>query len=152
MVLDIEFSYLWGGKYAWRVKYIDKGVLNNDFKDFELHIYVSKYTFFSNEMLSLGYYSDENVNVCNEYEKTLIENKVKLVNQKYKKNKIERCKEGEIYWYIDTGFGEYPFNLQYSKENYNDGDTKLFGLRNYFKTKEEAQEKLDNLIKCFYED
>lgn len=27
MVLDIEFSYLWKDKYAWRVKYIDKSVM-----------------------------------------------------------------------------------------------------------------------------
>lgn len=152
MVLDIEFSYLWDKNYAWRVKYIDRDVLKSGFQDFDLQVYVTDYTFLSNNMLSLGLKFEDKINVCNEYEKVLIECKVDLLNQKYKQTKIERCEIGETYWYIDTGFGEYPFNLQYAKENYSDGDTKLFGKRNYFKTREEAQEKLDKLIKCFYED
>ena len=72
-------------------------------------------------------------------------------NNKYIIKKL-RVDKGEIYWYIDTGFGDYSFNIQYSKEEYSEMDNKLFNKNNYFKTKEEAQKKLDKLIKCFYED
>ena len=154
IVLDIEFSYLWDKKYAWRVRYIDRKVLKEGFKDFELQVYVDKYTFLGSNMLSLStkVEDDDKINVCNEYEKLLIESKVKLLNKKYSSDKVERCEKGEVYWYIETGFGEYPFNVQYSREEYSDRDNKLFNKGNYFNTEDEAQEKLDKLINCFYKE
>lgn len=81
----------------------------------------------------------------------LLEVLLKNYNNKHIIKKL-RVDKGEIYWYIDTGFGDYPFNIQYSKEECSEMDNKLFNKNNYFKTKEEAQKKLDKLIKCFYED
>lgn len=88
MVLDIEFAYLWDNKYAWRVRYIDRKVLKEGFKDFELQVYVDKYTFLGSNMLSLGteIEDDGKINVCNDYEKLLIECKVKLLNKRYSRD------------------------------------------------------------------
>lgn len=154
MILDIEFAYLWDNKYAWRIKYIDRKILKEGFNDFELQVYVNDYTFLSGNILSLGTITDNGnkIEVCNEYEKLMIESKVRLLNKKYSFDKVERCEKGEMYWYIETGFGEYPFNIQHSREEYSDGDTKLFNKGNYFKIREKAQDKLDKLINCFYEE
>lgn len=73
MVLDIEFSYLWEDKYAWRVKHIDRNILKKDFKDYDLQVYVTDYTFLSDKMLSLGLKSEkDSINMCNVVEKEYI--------------------------------------------------------------------------------
>ena len=152
MVLDIEFSYLWDKNYAWRIKYADRNIFKKDFKDYDLQVYVTDYTFLSDNILSLGLKSEDKINVCNEYEKSLIEYKVKSINKKYKSNKIERCKHGETYWYINLKYDDNLFELRETKDDYIEWDNNRFKRGNYFKTKQEAQTKIDKLIKCFYED
>lgn len=63
-----------------------------------------------------------------------IENKVKLINEKYGIEKKWRAEKNGVYFYIDV-----DFLVIKTQECYYDGDVRLYKAHNYFKTKEEAE-------------
>ena len=87
-VLEIEFMPVWD-KWAWRIIKQNEEILKrNNFKDEELNVE----SFRSPEFLSLANKlfikgsaesRDDDINICNQEEKALIEEKVKAINEKY---------------------------------------------------------------------
>ena len=118
-VLEIEFMPVWD-KWAWRIIKQNEEILKrNNFKDEELNVE----SFRSPEFLSLANKlfikgsaesRDDDINICNQEEKALIEEKVKAINEKYVIKKRWRAENGEIYYYINEFF-----EINWIRENNN---------------------------------
>lgn len=91
-VLEIEFIPVWD-KWAWRITKQDTDVLKRvDFKDREINVISCVYPCFNKieRMLFIrgsGKNLDDCINICTDEEKTIIEEKVKAINEKYGKPK-----------------------------------------------------------------
>lgn len=87
-VLEIEFQPVWD-KWAWKITKQNEEILKrNNFKDEELNVKSFRYPeFFSlaNKLFIKGSAKsrDDNISICNQEEKALIEEKVKAINEKY---------------------------------------------------------------------
>ena len=99
-VLEIEFMPVFD-KWAWRIKKQNEEILiRNEFIDKELNVE----SFRSPEFISLknklfirgsAKSWDDIISICNQEEKTLIEEKVKAINEKYGIKKRWRAEYGE---------------------------------------------------------
>ena len=108
-VLEIEFQPVFD-KWAWRItKQNEEILIRNEFIDKELNVE----SFRSPEFLSLKNKLfirgsekrlDDNISICNQEEKALIEDKVKAINKKYGVKKRWRAKQGENFYYINFHF------------------------------------------------
>lgn len=146
-VLEIEFMPIWE-KWAWRVIKQDEEILKrNEFIDKELNVE----SFRSPEFLSLKNKLfirgnekrwDDNISICNQEEKALIEEKVKAINEKYGIKKRWRADKYKYYHFLGNVFEiceSVEMGFVEDIERYRDG--------NYFRTKEEAEEYRDYIVK-----
>ena len=150
-VLEIEFQPVWD-KWAWRItKQNEEILIRNEFIDKELNVE----SFRSPEFLSLKNKLfikgsekrlDDNISICNQEEKALIEDKVKAINEKYGIKKRWRAKSGNFYYFIDRQF-QANWDLEnghfFDDENYKNG--------NYFETEKEALKYAKYMKKCSLE-
>lgn len=150
-VLEIEFMPIWE-KWAWRVIKQDEEILKrNEFIDKELNVE----SFRSPEFLSLKNKLfirgnekrwDDNISICNQEEKALIEEKVKAINEKYGIKKRWRAEYGNIYYYMNEFF-----QTTWIRENQNCYSNKKYENGNYFKTEKEAKEYAEYMKQCSLE-
>lgn len=142
-VLEIEFQPVWD-KWAWKITKQNEEILKrNEFIDKELNVE----SFRSPEFLSLKNKlfikgseknRDNDISICNQEEKTLIEEKVKSINEKYGIKKRWRADYESLYYYI-INFSEVIERT----ELYYHGDNIRYKNGNYFKTEQEAQEYME---------
>ena len=139
-VLEIEFQPVFD-KWAWRITKQNEEILKrNNFKDEELNVESFRSPeFFSlaNKLFIKGSAKsrDDNISICNQEEKALIEEKVKTINEKYGIKKRWRRKYNEIYCYIDEFF---EIKTAYERET--EKDNERYKVGNYFEIGKEAQE------------
>lgn len=150
-VLEIEFTPIWD-MWAWRIIKQDTDVLKRfDFKDKEINVISCVNPCFNKSKRTLfirGRFRnlDDCINVCTDEEKTIIEEKVKAINEKYGKSKRWRAGYKERYFYINF-VGEICKNLD---EN-NAMNRQAYEFGNYFQTREQA-EKARELQKKAYQE
>lgn len=148
-VLEIEFMPVWD-KWAWKITKQNEEVLKRlTFNDDELNVTSSQSPDFEQPILFIrgeSRYYDEEINICTEEEKALIEEKVKAVNEKYGIKKRWRAEEDNEYYYIDS-----EFSIRSDNDNYVVVDNNKYMNGNYFKTKEEAEEYAKYIKKCSLE-
>lgn len=150
-VLEIEFQPIWD-KWAWRITKQNEEVLVRDvFEDKNIGVYSNNYPEYSYSECILNIRGnvkekDNLINLCTEDEKTLIEEKVKAINEKYGIVKRWRAEYESLYYYI-INFSKVTerIELYYYEDNirYKNG--------NYFKTEQEAQEYAKYIKKCSLE-
>lgn len=86
---------------------------------------------------------DDNISICNQEEKALIEDKVKAINKKYGVKKRWRAKQGENFYYIN-----FHFEPERSIEFFLEEDDDIYKSGNYFETAEEVEEYAEYIKKC----
>ena len=146
-VLEIEFQPVWD-KWAWRITKQNEEILKrNNFKDEELNVE----SFRSPEFLSLANKlfikgsaksRDDDINICNQEEKALIEEKVKAINEKYGIKKRWRANKYGYYHFLGN-----VFEIQESVEMGFVEDIERYRDGNYFRTKGEAEEYRDYIVR-----
>lgn len=147
-VLEIEFKELWDNDFAWKIVKQNEEILKRkEFLDKELNVE----SFRSPEFLSLknklyirgsGKILDDNISICNQEEKALIEEKVKAINEKYGIVKRWRAEKGSYYYFIDHELeinDKIDCRYKFDNEMYENG--------NYFQTTEEAEEYAEYIKK-----
>lgn len=151
-VLEIEFKELWDNDFAWKIVKQNEEILKrNEFIDKELNVE----SFRSPEFLSLKNklyirgsekILDDNISICNQEEKELIEEKVKTINEKYGIKKRWRAEKYEIYYLMFPDFS--VFN---DKDWHSVTDNACYDFGNYFKTEAEALEYAEYMKQCSLE-
>ena len=144
-VLEIEFMPVWD-KWAWKITKQNEEILErNNFKDEELDVASSHSPCFEESFLfvkGLRRCYDGIINICTSEEKTLIEEKVKAINEKYGIKKRWRADKYKYYHFLGNVFEiceSVEMGFVEDIERYRDG--------NYFRTKEEAEEYRDYIVK-----
>lgn len=147
-VLKVEFDKIFD-KWGMRIVYQDFNVLKRGiFTDSDIKVssnYIVEYDRINDWLYILGKSSDKDDNiifVTNE-EKEIIENKVKLINEKYNIEKRWRAEEGGKYYSIYHS----TLDIDSSYEHNNELDNKRYEIGNYFKTKELAKDKVKEIKK-----
>lgn len=146
-VLEIEFQPVFD-KWAWKVtkqneeilkrgEFVDKeiGVSSICFSDFYRR---RKVLFLRGSFNSM----DDKINICTSEEKALIEEKLKAINEKYGVKKRWRANKYGYYHFLGNIFEiceSTEMEFAEDIERYRDG--------NYFRTKEEAEEYRDYIVK-----
>lgn len=136
-VLKIESQEVFDS-VAFRIVYQNEKVLKRgEFKDDKIKVFSG---------CGIGYYnnffyirgskkdSDSEAFVVSKEVFKDIENKVKLINEKYGVEKKWRAEKNGVYFYIN-----FDFSVIKTQECYYDGDVRLYKAHNYFKTREEAE-------------
>jgi len=146
-VLEIEFQPVWD-KWVWKIIKQNEDILErNVFKDEELNVE----SFRSPEFLSLQKKffikgseksRDDDISICNQEEKALIEEKVKAINEKYGIAKRWRANKYDHYHFLGN-----VFEIQESVEMGFVEDIERYRDGNYFRTKEEAEEYREYIVK-----
>ena len=148
-ILEIEFQPVFD-KWAWRISKQNEEILErNNFKDEELDVASSHSPCFEESFLfvkGLRRCYDGIINICTSEEKTLIEEKVKAINEKYGIKKRWRAKYGYCYYYINDIFEVCSYAETFSRI-----DNAKYETLNYFKTGEEALEYAKYMKKCSLE-
>lgn len=150
-VLEIEFKQVWD-KWAWRITKQDEDVFERGvFDDTDLRVFSSyspQFNSYDKSFFIRGNNKnlDGDVNLCTDKEKTLIEEKVKAINEKYGKPKRWRAEDRAIYFYINT-FGEILVDV----EAHDTKGEELYKCGNYFQTRKQA-EKARELQKKAYQE
>jgi len=146
-VLEIEFQPVFD-KWAWRITKQNEEILKrNNFKDEELNVESLRspdFLFLTNKLFLRGDVKsqDDNISICNQEEKALIEDKVKAINEKYGIVKRWRGKYNEIYCYIDEFF---EIKTAYERET--EKDNERYKVGNYFGIGKEAKEYAEHMKK-----
>ena len=147
-VLEIEFKELWDNKFAWKIIKQDEKILKRrNFIDSKIRVNSLNSPFFdsSKSMLYIRGYDfnrDNEINICTSFEKKIIEEKVKAINEKYGIIKRWRGKRNDVYFSIDSCFlcdDDEDFHTKY--------DNRKYEIGNYFKTEEEAKEYAEYMRK-----
>lgn len=139
-VLEIEFIPVWD-KWAWRITKQDEEILKrNEFIDKELNVESFRspeFLLLKNKLFIRGSSKrcDDNISICSQEEKALIEEKVKTINEKYGIKKRWRAEKGGVYYCINE-----PFGITWHIDSYTDASNKKYENGNYFKTEAEALE------------
>ena len=150
-VLEVEFIPVWD-KWAGRIAKQNENILKrNEFIDSELKVESTCYPDFS---ISEGILfikgcskeDDNNIFLLSQAEKTLIEEKVKAINEKYGIVKRWRAEKNEIYFCINEYFG-----TTWYRDSYTSASNKKYENGNYFKTEVEALEYAEYMKKCSLE-
>ena len=150
-VLEIEFKQVWD-KWVWRITKQDTDVLKRfDFKDTEINVISYVYPCFNKSkgmLLIRGSAKklDDCVQICTEEEKTIIEEKVKAINEKYGKPKRWRAEEGG--WYYSVNISGRILRIRDGRTMFDDDN---YNFSNYFQTEEQA-EKARELQKKAYQE
>lgn len=151
-VLEIEFKELWDNNFAWKIVKQNEEILKrNNFKDEELNVESLRspdFLFLTNRLFLRGDVKsqDDNISICNQEEKALIEDKVKDINEKYGIKKRWRAKYDDTYFCID----EY-FEVTWHRNIQNIYENRRYEKGNYFRTKEEAEEYAEYMKQCSLE-
>ena len=144
-VLEIEFQPVFD-KWAWRITKQNEEILKrNNFKDKELNIASSHSPCFEESFLFVKGISrsyDGIINICTSEEKTLIEEKVRAINEKYGIPKRWRANFGGEYCFIDDNF-----SIKWDRDEEYFVDNRKYENGNYFETKTEAEEYAEYLKK-----
>lgn len=139
-VLEIEFMPVWD-KWAWKITKQNEDILKRGtFRDYNIGVTSTCFPDFCNSENFLCIrgacdYKDDEINICSSEEKTLIEEKVKAINEKYGIVKRWRAGNEESYYLIHT-----DFSVERDKEYYTVTDNKRYEFGNYLKSREEALE------------
>lgn len=149
-ILEIEFKQVWD-KWAWRIVKQDENILKRGiFKDDEIRVMSSScpclcldHFLYIKGMDSLH---DDDYFFCIDEEKTIIEQKVKAINEKYGKQKRWRAEYAKCYFYIRS-FGEIYVEV----ETRDMKDNKHYECGNYFQTHEQAEKALEKIKKVYQE-
>lgn len=148
-VLEIEFQPVWD-KWAWKITKQNEEILErNNFKDEELDVASSHSPCFEESFLfvkGLRRCYDGIINICTSEEKTLIEEKVKAINEKYGIKKRWRAEKGGVYYCINE-----PFGITWYIDSHTDASNKKYENGNYFKTEAEALEYAEYMKQCSHE-
>ncbi|RXZ26906.1 hypothetical protein EPT55_07740 [Fusobacterium necrophorum] len=150
-VLEIEFTPVWD-RWAWRITKQDTDVLKRyDFKDTDINVISCVYPSFnkSKGMLFIRGSSnklDDCVNLCTNEEKTIIEEKMKAINEKYGKPKRWRAIEGG--WYYSINISGEIIKIQDKRRIFDDDN---YDFANYFQTHEQAEKALEKVKKVYQE-
>lgn len=135
---------------AFRIVYQNEEVLKRgEFKDVELDVYSSTELEYTNGNLyirgNVKKYDNKKIIVSKEEFKD-IENRVRMINEKYGIKKEWRAEKNGVYFYINVDF--LVIKMQ---EYYYDGDDILYKAHNYFKTREEAEKVAEKFRKILEE-
>lgn len=149
-VLEIEFIPVWD-KWAWRITKQNENVLERGvFKDDEIRVMSSSVPCLclDNFLYIKGMDSshDDDCFVCTNEEKTIIEEKMKAINEKYGKPKRWRAEYEEGYYYINS-FGEIHVGIETNETL----DEKLYKCGNYFHNADQAKKVLERIKKAYQE-
>ena len=150
-ILEIEFQPVFD-KWAWKITKQNEEILERkEFLDKELNVESFCYPEFlslKNKLYIRGSEKsqDDNINICNQEENALIEDKVKAINKKYGIKKRWRAKYGYCYYYINDIFEVCSYAETFSRI-----DNAKYETLNYFKTGEEALEYAEYIKKCSLE-
>lgn len=145
-VLKVEFNKVFD-KWGMKIVYQNFDVLERGiFIDSDIKIssnYNLWYDKFDDWFYILGknIEKDDIIAIVTDEEKKIIEDKVKLVNEKYGIEKRWRAKEGDIYFFILNGM----FTIGKVREDGTYIHNTRYKLGNYFKTKELAEEKVKEI-------
>lgn len=145
-VLKVKFERVFD-KWCMKIVYQDFDILKRgEFNDSDIKVlskYEIEYYKTNNLLYILGKDTDEDSKIIfvNNKEKEIIENKVKLINEKYGIKKRWRAKEGDIYFFILNGM----FTIGKVREDGTYIHNTRYKLGNYFKTKELAEEKVKEI-------
>lgn len=145
-VLKVKFERIFD-KWGMKIVYQDFDILKRgEFNDSDIKVsskYEIEYYKNNNLLYILGKDTDEDSKIIfvNNKEKEIIENKVKLINEKYGIKKRWRAKEGDIYFFILNGM----FTIGKVREDGTYIHNARYKLGNYFKTKELAEEKVKEI-------
>lgn len=148
-VLKIESQEVFDS-VAFRIVYQNEEVLKRgEFKDYKINVFSG---------CRIGYYdnffyirgskkdSDSEAFVVSKEQFKEIENKVRMINEKYGVEKEWRAENGEFFFTIDR-----LFNVDKIKEFYSNFDGELHKAKNYFKTREEAEKVAEKFRKILEE-
>lgn len=136
-VLKIESQEVFDS-VAFRIVYQNEEVLKiGDFSDYKINVFsIDRIGYHDNSLYLKGTnkkYDNEAFVVSKEQFKE-IENKVRLINEKYGIQKKWRAENGEMYFYVN-----YDLEVNIMVDDYYSGDNSLYKAGNYFKTEEEAE-------------
>lgn len=147
-VLEIEFQPVWD-KWAWRVVNQNEEVLKRDnFIDKKIEVMSDggspDFVKDTNYLFIRGgnKEGDGIIRICTAEEKLIIERKVKAINEKHGIKRRWRAEEDNEYYYIDS-----EFSIRSDNDNYVILDNNKYMNGNYFKTKEDAEEYAEYMIK-----
>ena len=149
--LEIEFQPVFD-KWAWKITKQNVDILKRGkLRDEELKVYsvVMPQYFKKDDKLAIwgeNCDADKDINICTSEEKTLIEEKVKAINEKYGIKKRWRANKYGYYHFLGNIFEiceSIEMGFVEDIERYRDG--------NYFRTKEEAEEYAKYIKKCSLE-
>ena len=147
-VLIVEFKPIFH-KWGMKIIYQNYNVLNRGvFKDEVLRVHSFNYPDYDNKndtlfVRGLNEDKDENIILLSEQDKLKIEEKIKLLNEKYYTFILSRESNGNKYYFISS-----QFEVSKSNEIYHEVDDERHNVGNYFFTEEEATECLKYLKKC----
>ena len=135
-VLEIEFQPVWD-KWAWKVtkNKLDPGFEFEYLKNSNANII----------RLNFGFVIDDRY-LINDSEKEKLEKSIKSINEKYGIKKRWRAEDDEVYYYINE-----HFEADWFRDNRLPGTNKNYENGNYFRTKEEAEEYRDYIVKKSHE-
>ena len=138
-VLKIESQEVFDN-IAFRIVYQNEEVLNRDvFRDDIIGVMSSGVPCYQVGLNRLYIRSkcvekDNKIILVSKEQFKEIENKVKLINEKYGIEKRWRAEKGEMYFYVN-----YELEVNIIVDDYYNGDNILYKSGNYFKTEEEAE-------------
>lgn len=144
-VLEIEFLSIFDKKVVWRVVYQNEKVFKRgDFIDDSIGVASNYSPCFDCDILFIRgseTNNDDYINICTKGEAEIIKEKVKAINEKYGIPKRWRAEKGEEYYYINPFFKASSL-----LDNRDKTDNNLYDLKNYFKTKEEAEKIIEQFM------
>ena len=136
-VLKIESQEVFDS-VAFRIVYQNEEVLKRgEFKDYKINVFsAGRIGYYDNFFYIRGSKkdSDSEAFVVSKEQFKEIENKVKLINEKYGIEKRWRAEKGDEYFYVN-----YELEVNIIVDDYYSGDNILYKAGNYFKTEEEAE-------------
>lgn len=146
-VLEIAFIPIWD-KWAWKIiKQNEKVLRRGEFKDDDIRVRSIYFSDFKEDekilfIKGISKNMDDKINICTIEEKLIIERKVKAINEKYGIKKRWRANKYGYYHFLGNIFEiceSTEMGFVEDIERYQDG--------NYFRTKEEAEEYRDYIVK-----
>ena len=151
-VLEIEFQPVFD-KWAWRItKQNEEVLVRNVFLNKKIGVMSDggspDFVKDTNYLFIRGFSKteDNKINICTTEEKTLIEEKVKAINEKYGIVRRWKAEKNEIYFCINE-----CFETTWRMDCYSNSSNKKYENGNYFKTEKEAEEYAEYLKKCSLE-
>lgn len=146
-VLEIEFQPVFD-KWAWRIIKQNENILRRgEFKDDDISVRSIYFSDFKEDeeilfIKGISKNMDDKINFCTIEEKLIIERKVKAINEKYGIKKRWRANKHDHYHFLGN-----VFEIQESVEMGFVEDIERYRDGNYFRTKEEAEEYRDYIVK-----